>query len=231
MDVLYRACELDSYPHRPAWFDKKKCFKSLIDSLDSHPDHTVYCVFDGEEKELADYIKSFPQVGYEKIKNYGNLGSLRYCLDFTQELNGNSVYLLEDDYLHLPEAIRYLDDGIKKFRLVTGYDHPDRYHPAEGTEQDITAGREMIKLGQFCHWRTAESTTGTFAAARDCLSEIFDYARHHLSTGQDRAFFRDVYTDLGIRLFTPIPGVSAHCCVDYLSPHVKWEEVNASVSL
>jgi hypothetical protein len=63
------------------------------------------------------------------------------------------------------------------------------------------------------------------------LEKIIDKAIRHLSSGQDREFFRDVFVDLGIRLFTPVPGVSTHVYTNLFSPYIEWEEVNNSISL
>ena len=244
INIIYRACEELVTPTmksavRPPWFNKKRCFKSLVDSVRrSNVDVDFYCVFDGEERELSEYIKNFTEVQYQPIKVFANLKSLVYCLNFSQELKVSSVYFVEDDYLHVPTAMNILSDGITRFGLVTGYDHTDRY-TLEGLASDINKDRESLKLGKLCHWRTSESTTGTWAADKDCLAQVWETAMQHLKDGQDRNFFREIFNRFNRRLYTSLPGVSTHVAVDpvpaapsrYLSPYVDWEALSSSVDL
>ena len=227
MNIIYR-CSEDEVTRNyrpqgtlPNWLDKKKCFKSLINSTKNQV--PVYVIHDGPSGELEQYIKQF-NVSFEKINLRSNVGSQIHCLHLAKKL-GTDVYFLEDDYLHLPHAISYLEEGIKKFGLVSTYDHPDRYTRID----DITYKKEEIGLTKSCHWRTAEATTCTWAASKEILDKILDDA---ISYGiEDRAFFRHIYITKGIRLWQTIPGCSTHVVSQYQTPLLNWECFNSSIKL
>jgi hypothetical protein len=228
MIIIYRATENNTKSHdgRPSWFDKRKCFKSLIDAINNHNIvEKIYVVFDGASKgELFNYINQF-KIELIPIELNSNQESLIYCLDLSKKLTFESVYFLEDDYLHLPEAIKVIDEGLTFFGLVSAYDHMDRYLKID--DPDINLNKESIYLTESCHWRTAESTTGTWACISKLHTKIIDKAIYHHV--YDRIFFRDLI-EMGIRLHTPIPGRSTHVG-SLKSPFTDWEKFNETITL
>jgi len=84
------------------------------------------------------------------------------------------VYLLEDDYLHLPGSAAVLLEGLALADYVTVYDHPDRYKlEADGgtplNHKRIRPAR--IFVTQSTHWRETDSTTMTFACRAGTLKQ------------------------------------------------------------
>ena len=63
----------------------------------------------------------------------GNAGAVRFAMDLVVQnmVVGEWVYLVEDDYLHLPESkarlVQAAEAGIADY--LTLYDHPDKYSP------------------------------------------------------------------------------------------------------
>lgn len=230
MKIIYRCSEHEVTKNfrppgtLPDWLDKRKCFKSLIDSIKiSKLDVPIHVVHDGPEGQLSEYIKNF-NIEFEKIYFRSNEISLKHCLNIGKRFN-EDVYFLEDDYLHLPNAIIILNEGIQKFGLVSGFDHPDRYTRTD----DITYKQEEIQITTSSHWRTAEATTGTWAASKNILNEIVDYA---INFGvEDRNFFRHIYRSKGIRLWQTIPGCTTHITNQYKSPLINWEQFNETIVL
>ena len=149
------------------------------------------------------------------------------CLLLAKELTKTDIiYFLEDDYLHKYESYDAIIDGFNLIKnnnnlsFLSLKDHPDRYTRTD----DIDYGRTNVYLGNKHHWRTAESTTCTWAISQDDYMEFgFDLAVKHLLN--DRAFFREALT-MGKRLVTPMPGASTHCHMPFLSPFVDWEYIS-----
>jgi hypothetical protein len=220
LNILYRGCslELEHPPKRegrPIWFSKLKGFETLHNSIiKSNKNVKLTALMDGDKSELTDLIESY---GYEvKFINAGsNKKSLQYQLDYANGIDAGDFYFVEDDYLHLPESISVLISGIHKFGLVTGYDHMDRYTRTD----DLNYKNEAIYFHDGRHWRTCESTTCTWAIRNDMFKTVYPIAKQFLL--EDRGFFR--YLNIkGIKLHNPIPGVSTHVHLPYLSPGKDW---------
>lgn len=134
------------------------------------------------------------------------------------------IYYVEDDYLHLPHSIKLIALALPRLGLVTGYDHEDRYV----RDDDLSFGKEKIcfELASQHHWRTAESTTCTFAISEAMRSKVQPFADKFKLV--DRALFRKLYKK-GIRLWTPIPGLVTH--VDTaLAPGFDWAVFNEEMA-
>lgn len=224
MNIVYKFTDLEldekGYKSvRPDWYSKFRCFDSLLNSVRaSNVNYCWHIIHDGPKGKLYDYIESKELVeSITNIQTGSGPGTLEYCYDYIWNISGN-FYFVEDDYLHTENAIKIIKEGIDKFGLVTGYDHTDRYTRTD----DICLGQEEIALTDSCYWRTAESTTCTWACNQDMWFKIRDRAKSYLF--DDRDFFRNLYND-GIRLWTPMPAVSCHMNKDQLSPFVDWKNL------
>lgn len=230
MIILYRASnyELEAITfksNRPSWFSKKKCFKSIMNAFHNLYQSGSHCelhvVVDGPRGELSDFIESHQNVNVRYINANGNAACLSHVYDiYLNEFNKQDVYFVEDDYLHLPHSLNLIADGINKFKLVTGYDHTDRYSRTD----DASYKQESIALGNTCHWRTAESTTCTWATkGGEWGTKLVNIAKNYLL--EDRALFRYLINS-DIRLYTPIPGCTTHLNAFQLSPYTDWHIFN-----
>ena len=124
----------------------------------------------------------------------GNSGTCRYI--FNEVINryapDDNVYLLEDDYLHLPGSREAILEGLAIADYVTLYDHPDFYHhDGRGDNPFVHDGlpKSSIYLTPHTHWRSAMSTTMTFAAKVRTLLEDRD-VWNHFCTGKTPSDFR-----------------------------------------
>jgi len=232
LNIIYRACELevdeDNIRYgRPHWFDKLKCFKSLQDSLVGINNYKIYCIFNGKRKKLFNYIKQFSNTKVVKTKLESNFESLMASYDLISEINlSGSYYFLEDDYLHTKDSIEVLIDGIKKFELVTTYDHPDKYE-----KENLIFKKEQIKLGLHCHWRTSDYTTCTWACNERIWKEIKNIAYKHAKLTNDIGFFKEIYEKEKKILYTPMYGRSTHLMNWTMSPYINWENINDLIEL
>lgn len=126
--------------------------------------------------------------------------------------------------MHCNNAIDCIYIGVKKFGLITGYDCSDRYT----RDDDICKGQESIYYHKGVHWRTAESTTCTWAVSKEMKDRVISYSKNHGLS--DRNMFRHMYSN-GIRLYQPIPGVSTHVHEPFMSPGIDWEKINNENSI
>lgn len=219
--ILYRGCDLElNFPPtregRPLWFSKINNFKTIHNSIinSKFKDQIkLIALMDGNVTNLTDLIYS---LGYEVIfiKTRSNLESLKFQYNYAKNFK-TDVYFLEDDYIHKENAMDHIINGVNKFKLVTGYDHSDRYTRTD----DISKENESIFFYEGIHWRTCESTTCTWAVKNELLKEVLPVAEQYLLN--DREFFRHLYR-CGIKLHSPIPGVSTHVHEPYMSPGTDW---------
>lgn len=128
----------------------------------------------------------------------------------------NLIYLCEDDYLHLPNAItimkRVYEAGYSGFYLP--YDYPDRY-----TDRDKYA--EII-IGPDCHLRTVASATLTLAG----LGKTFLPFKYSIL--QAGLFSDDSWTWKAFKqsvAVCPIPGTATHLQDHCITPVVDWNKV------
>ena len=231
--IIYRCCESEtsggSLKHiRPLWFDKLKCLKSLLDGCHMTQFHAVH---DGELGLVYNYLAARPgQIRHiHKINYESNEKSLIETFNIADgafEDGADVVYFIEDDFLHTEDAVSVILNGAYNFGLVTGFDHLDRYKRTD----DLSYGKELILFSKKTnrHWRTAESTTCTWACNKQTWNQIRDNVRSFKL--QDRELFRSLL-QRGIRLWTPIPGVSTTLDVTAFSPGIDWEAVNNAVIL
>ena len=222
LDLIYRCCNAEVDGNfkwvRPSWFNKIKCLKTFLNSveLNSYYVNKVIFVHDGPKGRLYDNIPTKYEI--VSVDYMDNEKSLLETFKVADNLKDN-VYFIEDDYLHLPNSIKIIAEGVDNFKLVNGYDHLDRYK----RDDDITLGKDYIAFSKKtnCHWRTAESTCCTWATTRELWKgAVGDFAKTYLL--QDRMLFRGLYNEHNIRLWTPIPAVTTQ--VDQnLSPGIDWE--------
>ena len=233
MQILYRCCnkELDFPPKRegrPSWFSKINCFNSLHSSYinSRYKSDLKLVVLMQESGDLPSALSSLIEnLGYDIVFHKGcsdlesKTNQLEYYEKNVKPLS-DDVYLVEDDYLHTIDALDCIYTGVKRFGLVTGYDCMDRYT----RDDDITAGMDFIYYHEGKHWRTAESTTNTWAATSGMMDRIVPYARHYGT--RDRVMFRHMFYQEGIRIHQPMVGVSCHVNEGLMCPGVDWELVN-----
>ena len=152
-----------------------------------------------------------------------------------------TIYFLEDDYLHRNNAFKLIEEGLHVADYVSLYDHPDKYiDGSKGGNRFVKDGGEFSKIikTESSHWKTTTSTTMTFACKLKTLKEdwgVWDEFTKGTLPNDDQIF----YKLMGIRKFkfiisavlrgkkrkliTPIPGFSTHVESAWLSPFVDWE--------
>jgi hypothetical protein len=235
LNVIYRPFSgetedhtYDRPGHRPEWFSKYNTHKSLFNSIVRNKEYVkkVYVLFDGVEgifyNQILESLKSFTelQIPYEvqNIHAGSVYNSVKISTEFACNVGGN-IYIVEDDYFHLPDAIKKIALALPKYKLLSGYDHPDRYYRVDDINYNLQVSFDRESDH---HWRTSESTGHTYAVSGDLLEKIKPVLNHHDFIRSDRDLWRFLHTQ-NIPLWTSVPGFVTQ--VDpYLSPGVDWKK-------
>ena len=164
--LLYRICSKPNAKPRMEGFSKLACLENLIQSF---PDYKMVCIADHCDDDTIALLKAksffyfeFTQLG--QVYSFYHL--VHYALNnFREE---DIVYVIEDDYWHIPQASELLEEGMHVFDYVTLYDHPDKYGGfVFGTNpyvcDDVLSEPTRVFKGKYALWRTTNSTTHTFA--------------------------------------------------------------------
>lgn len=230
--VIYRCCEGDTKgAFRPPHFSKVSCLNNFLDVFkfnDKPKDVAVdiIAVHDGPAGTLYNMLEEL-DVSIYKIDVRSNENSLLHCLDLGAKLTDTDIiYFLEDDYLHIDGALEVLIDGFEtaeqfnKSNIISTYLHPDRFT----RQDDIDRGKTHLLLGKTRYWRTAESTTCTWAIRHSTYIKDGVYEKAKQFKLNDRELFRSLHTQ-GTILFNPLNGASTHCHLPFMSPFIDWSSV------
>ena len=156
----------------------------------------------------------------------------RSCLSLLEYINKRDfsddtiIYILEDDYFHRDNWVNIMLEGFEiKADYITLYDHRDKYSLPQYQKL-----QSNIFISKSCHWRTAPSTTGTFALKFKTFKKHLDihkrYSDLNTGTSKDHEKFIHLWNN-GSNLLTPIPGYSTHMDHIWLSPTLDWDKLLA----
>jgi len=226
MHVIYRISD-NGYPkEKPEYVTNENCFRNAL-SVFGKSQWTVIADSASEEtkllvKECSGSIKHV-EIGH-------GAGTFNTALDIALGLpEDETVYFLENDYLHGHNADRVLESAFDlEFDYATLYDHPDKYmNPFEGGNPFCSNRSEATRvyLGEHCHWKLTNSTTMTFAAKVKTLKQDESILRKWTKETHPHDF--QMFTELiqkGRRLASPLPGYATHGETKWLSPLTNWKE-------
>jgi len=218
--------ELSQNKLRPEWFDREKIFDHLISTLDERVSYTAF--HDSGNGELKDHFLNNKDVN--KISQKGGSGAQSFLnlLNHVKEQNINDediIYFLEDDYLHKPGWINVLLEGFEYIGAdyFTLYDHPNKYYPGMWEQYN-----SHLLVTPSVHWRTAVSTTNTYACRFKTLKQHFDIHIQYCDLEAKWVKDHDKFTHLwntGSNLVSCVPGYSAHVEEEMLSPITNWKNI------
>jgi uncharacterized protein YihD (DUF1040 family) len=249
---LYRISDASRVKEKIAGATKINCLKNFISVFGTDG---LFVFADNCTNGTVNQIK---ELGIEPVLiSLGNSASFRYIVDFALAsfTESDHVYLIEDDYWHLPTAKQALIEGLQIADYVTLYDHPDKYIGFEigGSNPYIKHNGEKSRvfLSQTSHWKTSNSTTMTFAtriaelkADKHLMMKYTeqkipqDFELFLFLTKQSpgplfrrnyyKLFFQTLLYYLKLKkrvLITALPGLSTHIEHDQLTPHIHWESI------
>jgi hypothetical protein len=166
--VVYRSAQSPG-KNRPAFFDPILGLRSFLRSLAAlREDVHVTFLNDGPvAEERVELMRGAGEIVC--LDGLGNSGSHRQALALLERTAGDDdlVYVVEDDYLHLEEALPALVAAaaeLPQADYLTLYRDPPGYHGRDDRDRRPLA---LTAVGR--RWTSVESTTMTFAARMGVL--------------------------------------------------------------
>lgn len=218
---------------RPEWFDKESCLRRLLDTADDHTAVTV--VFDGDPAghfcERAGCEVVAVRGGTEARSFMELLGVVEQRCADGRISPRDIVYLCEDDYWHLPGWGDVLREGLTEYDYVSLYDHPDKYPGAPTVADYLWRRHPVVRVTKSSHWRSAVSTTNTYACRASLLLRDMDVHRSFSTIYQitrDHEKFLELW-NRDRTLGTCIPAYATHCEEGCVAPVVCWPGQKKSV--
>ena len=170
LHVVYRISDKGNPKQKLPNGGKWDCLANAVEEFGAENFHVI------ADNCTAQTIAALKSAGLNpEVTANGNSGTCRHI--FSEVIDRYApedfLYLLEDDYLHLPGSHVALLEGLDIADYVTLYDHPEAYQ-REGSMNPFVHDdkpKSSIFLTEHTHWRSAVSTTMTFAAKVQTLRE------------------------------------------------------------
>ena len=229
MRIIYRISDSGYNKVKPDYINNEACLANAVKVFD---DCEWSIIADNISEETNNMIQKYKSRDHILYVNKGNgAATFNIALDEALKMNDNdTVYFLENDYLHKPDSRVILEEGFELgASFVSLYDHPDKYlSPNEGGNPYCEGGAEETRVYKTdsVHWKITNSTTMTFAAQISTLRENEQVLRNHTSGSHPNDFqmFLELRS-LNKLLITPIPGYATHGETAWLSPLTDWSKI------
>lgn len=220
---------------KPEYITKFNCLKNALSVFKG--DNVYFKVYvDGvtqpTEKMIHTLCDTREHTEVIKVNIHSNGFSFRRIYEDACKLYDNDlVYFLEDDYLHLEDALECLENVAQwnYTDYITLYDHPDKYdnynYGVNPFCKDMGEITKVFKTDNH-HWKITNSTTMTFAAFADVLKRDKNVFWQYTETGYPYDF--DIFKTLGNEgklVSSPIPSLSTHGETKFLAPFVNWNNI------
>jgi hypothetical protein len=251
-NILFRACDKIESVHkakRPYGLNKLQTIKVSFFSIYKafHGFNCKYKIIgDDLSKDLLNFFQEFDHVVVENTIFGSASKSLQRQIDIGMRVPDDEwIYFCEDDYLHSPEAIKYISEFIenKEIYLKTSPkkknyinkmigdlsktpliihppDYPDRYLPQ-------WKRLSYIFLSKYCHWRQISNTTHTFLLQSSSLKNFEKQIKASAIGPSDSMLSEKVFGRFSFRnkaiCISPIKGLSTHMTEGVMTPIVDWE--------
>jgi len=228
MKVIYRISDSGYNKVKPKYTNNRNCLWNAVNVF-KDADWSIIAdnVSEKTDNMIQEYV-SRDNIFYTEVGH----GAGTFNIALTEALgydDNEIVYFIENDYLHRPNSLKLIEEGLEIGDYVTLYDHPDKYINGDvGGNPYITENGEITRvlLTESVHWKITNSTTMTFAAKVKTLRQDESTLRHYTSGSYPRDF--DMFIDLhsrGRQLLSSIPGYSTHGETAWLSPLTNWAKV------
>lgn len=222
--VIYRIC--DKKPTTQTGISKITCLENFLKAFDDVPKEDILILADNSSYQLIEKLNTLG-VKYQR-STLGNAGALKKALELAMEYDDDDiVYLVEDDFLHLPGARTMIEQGLHKVDYVTLYDHLDKYVEGPNPYVDDFGERTKVFVTKSSHWKLTNSTVQTFAAKAGTLKEDKEILYKYNFEGETPDSFK-TFVELhqnGRLLASCIPGRATHCHDPWQSPFIDWNGV------
>ena len=231
--VFYRISDAGNKKDKLAGAGKRKCLENALSVFGREHFFIRADHCSDDTLQMLDEFGLKPDVS--QLGNAGSwLASARQAL--SDEFKDFALYFAEDDYLYLPDSGSIILDGLSRADYVSLYDHPDKYQEGPNPFADEQGEPCRVLPGKWCHWKTSNSTTMTFAVKQQTFKEDFAVWERHCMAGfpnDFEAFLELQGTDSWEnrirankrKLITSLPAWSTHTETEWLSPIRKWTEL------
>jgi len=211
---------------------RRKLFNNFLDAFGTE---NLKVFADNANPETIEFIKSKGITNID-ITSMGQMDGFIYVINSAASaLKPDDIfYMIEDDYIHTPDAKQYIFEGIEIGDYVTLYDSLDKYIDTAkgGNNPLIDGGGEDTKviLGKTSHFKKTNSTTGTFAVKIKTLQEDLPvvYKYYTPQKVMDFLMFRELVTVKNRSIVVPMPGKASHIGLE-MAPFVDWETIVANL--
>lgn len=230
MKIIYRISDSGYNKVKPDYINNESCLANAVKVFDNCEWSIIADNISEETNDMIQKYKSRNHIHY--VEKGNGAATFNIALDEALEMDENdSVYFLENDYLHKPNSKTIIEEGLQLgANFVSLYDHPDKYMvPSKGGNPYCDGGAEntRVYLSENTHWKVTNSTTMTFASTIKNLKECEEILRKWTSGTHpdDFRMFIELQTQ-GKILITPIPGYATHGETRWLSPLINWREIS-----
>jgi len=194
-----------------------------VNSINQVKDHQIKFVIldDHSSPEAVEDIKQiishcrFPTEFIAVEDGTGNGHTMKRVYEQVEKHCTDLWYHVEDDYLHVPEAINDMIESADQFesnvgKLIAINPHDDIWRYTKQIYESF------ILLGPYRHYRTVRHTTYTCLASRalfDRYRQVFqslvDLTIADAGWVEDRSI-NQIWNQSDVMLFSPIPGLGFH---------------------
>ena len=221
LDIILRTHDQKSIHHRDFDYDKsditQRCVNSIHKAIDGLDNVSIVTVDDHSSDETVSMLRNVIH-----LEGTGNNASLAKVFELAADSKADLVYLIEDDYLHYPNAIEEMLLTYDKFTekmetkdiCLSLVDCPAHYHQKQyvggGKGRDGSIAR--IVGGVNYAWRTTEHTGATFCTTPNVINKYwgaFDDLVQHWPTAKEDTTWNKIWEE-HVVLFNPLQPLAYH---------------------
>ena len=181
-----------------------------------------------EENEFQNEISKTDTEGNEISKNMiSNMRNILKSIEISENEESDLFYFLEDDYIHIEEAItemlftyEKISSQLNKELFLCPADYPYLYSTIDDTK---------LFFGNMRHWRTINETLITFLTSKKMIKKyinelkLMGTKRHHPMETKLHEIYKKEYC------LSPIPSLAMHATnintIYGLPPNFNWKEI------
>ena len=233
LDVIFRSCVSCMAVHQPergrvTGTDKlevtRRCYRSLVASLTRLPADSwrLWIIDDsvGADRQWWADAGLWVPDHFRELRGQGNLASLAACYALADLQCHDLIYFVEDDYLHVPEAMEEavtVAENARIGHLRSGAflcDYPNAYLP----QAPIHA---LIGHGRYRHWIRVRQTTGSFLIHAEQFKAHRAFFAKFAETAIEAGSVNEVWKS--VPCLSPIPTLTWHLQIpETISPVLDW---------
>ena len=230
LDIILRTHDVGSVHGRDVDWPKKeivhRCVNSVFNAVDGLDNVKTVIVDDHSSNETLQFL-SRQRAFLEPLEGTGNNASLQKVFELAADSKADVVYVVEDDYLHYPEAISEAMGTFEYFQKMMGrediclslVDCPLNYAPPrDGLNAQIVGGTKRA-------WRTNNHTGGTFMTTPEVINKYwgaFDTLAKHWPNENENTTWNKIWANQ-VPLFTPMIPLAYHLSIHH--PFHPWDKL------